>query len=657
VSVLFAKTITKNYFCNYKISYNMRYGFTRTATAVPAITAGDCRKNARAITAIVKELAEKNVELILFPELCLTSSNCGDLFLQQTFIRECEKAITDIADDTRELNPIIVFGAPVQYSNALYNCAVVMHQGRIKGVVPKKILSNSMVNEQRWFTSGNTLPDNVTVRIATLEATILKEAIFTTGYYSFGIETGNESLAPLTPGALLACNGAEIILNPSAIEELADSNRQTKNRIEADSRRYKSVYMYANSGVGESTSRSAYAGYNAIAECGNIIAESGRFMTETCYTVTDIDVEKVKNSRRGDINFMCNGIANINIEQRANDNIEPERTFKPLPFIPTGEIAQTRLEDIFMIQATALAQRIRHTRAATCIIGISGGLDSTLALLVTEKACKLAGMANTDIVAVTMPGFGTSGRTYNNAIRLMESMGVTIKEISIKEACIQHFKDIEHNIDNHDITYENSQARERTQILMDIANKTNGIVIGTGDLSELALGWATYNGDHMSMYGVNASVPKTLMQHLVRHVAENSADTKIKETLLDIVDTPISPELIPADNNGNIKQKTEDLVGPYELHDFFLYHFIHNGFAPEKIFFMAKRAFNGTYDAETIKKWLTTFMRRFFIQQFKRSCMPDGPVTGKCNLSPQGGWIMPADINGTVWNEACKELE
>ena len=635
----------------------MKYGFTRTATAVPAITAGDCRRNATAITAIVKELAEKNVELILFPELCLTSSNCGDLFLQQTFIKECEKAITDIANGTKELNPIIVFGAPVQHCNALYNCMVVMHQGRINGIVPKKILSNGMANEQRWFTSGNTLPCNATVRIADTEAPIIKEAIFTTGSYSFGIETGCESHAPMTPGAALACNGAEIILNPSAIEELADSNRQTKNRIEADSRRYKSIYMHANSGTGESTSRSTYAGYNAIAECGNMIAESERFMTESCYTIADIDIEKTRNRRRGDSNFMGNGIAYINIEQRADECIEPARTFNPLPFIPKGEMAPRRLEEIFMIQSTALAQRIRHTRAATCVIGISGGLDSTLALLVTEKACKLAGKTNTDIIAVTMPGFGTSGRTYNNAIKLMKSMGVTIKEISIKEACIQHFKDIEHDIDNHDVTYENSQARERTQILMDIANKTNGIVVGTGDLSELALGWATYNGDHMSMYGVNASVPKTLMQHLVRHVAENSADTEVKETLLDIVDTPISPELIPADNNGNIKQKTEDLVGPYELHDFFLYHFIHNGFTPEKIFFMAKRAFNGTYDAETIKKWLTTFMRRFFIQQFKRSCMPDGPVTGNCNLSPQGGWLMPADINGTVWNEACSMLE
>ena len=633
----------------------MKYGFIRTATAVPAITAGDCRKNAMEIISIAKRVAEKNVELILYPELCLTSCSCGDLFLQHTFIKECEQAIAEIANDTKELNSIIVFGAPVMHNNALYNCSVVMHRGTIKGIVPKRLFGSSMTNGQRWFASGNTLPCNATVKIGNQEAPLLKEAIFATDSYSFGIEIGNDSQAPLAPAAVLASNGACIILNPCASEELADSNRQTKNRIEADSRRYKSCYMHANSGKGESTSRAAYAGYNAIAECGNIIAQGERFLTEWSCTIADIDIEKVRNSRRGDSNFIGNGIPYIKIEQESVCT-EPERTFNPLPFIPTGDMAKERLEEIFMIQATALAQRIRHTRAATCVIGISGGLDSTLALLVTDKACRLSGKESSDIIAVTMPGFGTSGRTYNNAIKLMENMGVSIKEISIKEACIQHFKDIEHDIDKHDITYENSQARERTQILMDIANQKNGIVIGTGDLSELALGWATYNGDHMSMYGVNASVPKTLMQHLVRHVAMNSSNADVKTTLLDIIDTPISPELIPADNNGNIKQKTEDLVGPYELHDFFLYHFIHNGFAPQKIYFMAKRAFAGTYDNETIKKWLTTFMRRFFIQQFKRSCMPDGPITGHCNLSPQGGWIMPADINGTVWNEACSKL-
>ena len=635
----------------------MKYGFTRTATAVPAITAGDCRKNAKAIIDIAKELADKGTELVLFPELCLTSGNCGDLFLQRTFIKECEAAINDIAINTGATNSVIVFGAPVLHNNALYNCAIVMHRGTIVGIVPKKILKSGMSNELRWFMSGNALPCNATAKIAGQEAPILSNTVFTTDSYSFGIEIGDESLAPLAPGASLATCGADIILNPSASGELADSNRQTKSRIEADSLRYKSGYMHANSGWGESTSHSAYAGYNAIAECGEIIAQGERFITASRFTIADIDIEKIRNRRRGDSNFTNNTICHTRVEQIADTNAEPERTFNTHPFIPTGDTAPERLEEIFMIQATALAQRIKHTRAATCVIGISGGLDSTLALLVTDNACRLAGKSSKDIIAITMPGFGTSGRTYNNAIKLMENMGVTIKEISIKEACIQHFKDIEHDIDIHDVTYENSQARERTQILMDIANRMNGIVIGTGDLSELALGWATYNGDHMSMYGVNASIPKTLMQHLVRHVAMNSNNAEVKTTLLDIIDTPISPELIPADNNGNIKQKTEDLVGPYELHDFFLYNFIRNGFTPEKIYFMAQKAFKGIHDAETIKKWLTTFMRRFFMQQFKRSCMPDGPITGHCNLSPQGGWIMPADINGTAWNEACSNLQ
>lgn len=654
VSVLFAKTTIKSYFCHILKSYNMKYGFIRTATAVAAITAGDCKKNAKTIVEIAKELADKEVELVLFPELSLTSSNCGDLFLQHIFIRECEKAICDIAESTRKLNTIIVFGAPVQHGNSLYNCSVVMHKGEIKGIVPKKILKNSTTNEQRCFASGNTLPCNATLNLGGQDVPMLKEVIFATDSYCFGIEIGNESEAPLTPGVTLVCNGADIILNPSANEELADSNRQTINRIKADSRRYKSAYMYANSGWGESTSHSSYAGYNAIAECGNIIAQGDRFLTTSGYTIADIDIEKTRNQRRGDCNFAMNNITHIKVEQKTDGHTKPERKFNPLPFIPAGDMAKERLEEIFMIQATALARRIEHTKAATCVIGISGGLDSTLALLVTEKACQLANKRNRDIIAVTMPGFGTSGRTYNNALKLMNNMGVTIKEIPIKEACIQHFKDIEHDISKHDITYENSQARERTQILMDIANKENGIVIGTGDLSELALGWATYNGDHMSMYGVNASVPKTLMQHLVRHVAYNSCNNEVKETLLDIIATPISPELIPADNNGDIKQKTEDLVGPYELHDFFLYHFIRNRFSPEKIHFMAEQAFSNTYDSDTIKKWLTIFMRRFFTQQFKRSCMPDGPITGKCNLSPQGGWIMPADISGIVWNEACE---
>ena len=635
----------------------MKYGFTRIATAVPAIFAGDCKKNAMEIITIAKELANKNVELILFPELCLTSSSCGDLFLQHTFIKKCEQAIKEIADSTKKCEAIIVFGAPIEHNNAIYNCAITLHRGKIIGIVPKKILRNDFTNESRWFDSGNTLPCDTTTKIANEETPFAKNIIFSTTSYSFGIEIGNEATAPTAPGGILATNGAKIILNPSSFEELADSNRQTNNRIEVYSRSYKCGYLYANNGWGESTSHASYAGYNAIAECGNIIAKGERFLTNSSYTIAEIDIEKITNERRSDKCFNNNdNIKRINIEQEIKCDNELYRTINATPFIPSKEQEHCRYEELFMIQATALARRIQHTHANTCVIGISGGLDSTLALLVTERACRLAGKEGRNVIAITMPGFGTSGRTYNNAIKMMEKLGVTIKEISIKEACLQHFKDINHDINNHDITYENAQARERTQILMDIANQNNGIVVGTGDLSELALGWATYNGDHMSMYGVNASIPKTLMQHIVSWVANNHADKELKEVLLDIVSTPISPELIPADNQDNIKQKTEDLVGPYELHDFFLYNFIHNGFSPDKIFFLAQKAFKERYDNSTIKKWLTTFMRRFFIQQFKRSCMPDSPITGLCNLSPQGGWIMPADISGAVWNEECNNI-
>lgn len=637
----------------------MKYGFTRVATVTPAIASGNINGNATVIVSTVKELADRNVELILFPELCLTSSSCGDLYLQQQFIKECEKAIAMIVESTECIEPIVVFGAPVAYRNSIYNCSIIAHNGAITGVVPKKRLRNGFVNEGRWFSSGDALPGDATVNIAGKDAPLTKHAVFSTESYSFGIEIGNEAECPVTPGAILAINGADIILNPGSAEELADSNRQTINRIETASRLYKCGYVYANSGWGESTSHASYSGYNAMAECGSVMAEGERFLTETSYTIAEIDVEKIRNSRRGDGNFSKhdNNISNIMIAQAPRHDDILYRRITPTPFIPSETEKTKRFEDIFMIQATALARRIQHTHASSCVIGISGGLDSTLALLVTDKACRLLGKESKDIIAVTMPGFGTSDRTYSNALGMMESMGVTIREISIKDACIQHFHDIGHDVENHDVTYENSQARERTQILMDIANITGGIVVGTGDLSELALGWATYNGDHMSMYGVNASVPKTLMQHLVRWFAHNKADEKLKETLLDIVDTPISPELTPADNDGNIKQKTEDLVGPYELHDFFLYHFVHNGFSPAKIHFLAKIAFEGKYDSRTIKKWLSTFMRRFFIQQFKRSCMPDGPVTGKCNLSPQGGWIMPADMNGTVWTEECNRID
>lgn len=633
----------------------MKYNFVKTAAVVPAIEVGEVKSNAKNIISLIKELANNKVELAVFPELSLTSSSCGDLFLQPFFIAQVEVCIAEIAESTKGHDIVITIGAPLAYKNSLYNCAIVIHNGKIIGVTPKQNLNNG-TNEPRWFASGKNLPDNLTINIAGENIPFTKGSIYTTPEFSFGFEIGNESQAPLSPGAIIATQGAKIILNPATEAEICGHNQVLKSAIEQNSRKYKCGYVHVNSGWGESTSNSVYSGYSAIAECGTIIAESERFTTSGHYIISEIDCEKIDKSRLSDSNFQNpETVAEINIPQAANENETICRKFAQQPFMHSNIAQEDLFEEIFKIQAMGLAKRVKHAHAQTCVIGISGGLDSTLALLVTAKTIDMLNMERKSVIAVTMPGFGTTDRTYNNAMRLMQNLDVTIKEISIKEACIQHFKDIEHDINVHDITYENSQARERTQILMDVANQTNGLVVGTGDLSELALGWATYNGDHMSMYGVNASVPKTLMQHIVRHVAITSNNDSVKETLLDIIDTPISPELIPAENN-NIKQKTEDLVGPYELHDFFIYHFVHNGFSPEKIYFIARNAFAGKYDDETIKKWLTTFIRRFFIQQFKRSCMPDGPTVGVCSLSSQKGWIMPADTNGDIWLQACKNL-
>ena len=635
----------------------MKYGFVKIAAVSPATSVADCNSNAQRIIEETTKMTAKGVELILFPELYLTSCSCGDLFTQPHFIQACNKAITRIAQETTQSNAIIVFGAPVEHRNALYNCAIVMHKGEIYGAVPKRYLNNS-AGEARWFASAEHLAaENSAAIIGDKRVALIKKGIFSTSTYTFGVEIGNESTAPTAPGAELAVSGAEIILNPAAEIAVAGTQKCLAHRIAGQSARYKSGYVYCSAGWGESTSTAVYTGYSAIAENGEIIIDETRNQTAGSAIITEIDVEKVAKERKGNSAFVRPTlIAATVIPQTANPGCALTRCFDKQPSIPKNYTISEYCNEAFGIQAAALAKRLAHTGAKRCVIGISGGLDSTLALLVTAKACDLLGKPHNCITAVTMPGFGTSDRTYNNALTLMQALGTTIREISIKEACIQHFKDIDHDVNLHDVTYENAQARERTQILMDIANQEGGIVIGTGDLSELALGWATYNGDQMSMYGVNASVPKTLMQHMVRNIADNETDSKVKETLLDIVDTPISPELTPADEKGNIKQKTEDLVGPYELHDFFIYHFLRHGFAPEKIHLMAVSAFKETYDSETIKRWLTTFMRRFFSQQFKRAAMPDGPQVTCCTLSPQNGWVMTSDTCSTAWIENCAEI-
>ncbi|MBQ5663125.1 MAG: NAD(+) synthase, partial [Bacteroidaceae bacterium] len=575
-----------------------------------------------------------------------------------------EKALSALLEATKECTTIIIAGMPIAYNSTLLDCAVVLWQGEIIGIVAKKYISNHQgCTEKRWFTSSKALPENAKVTLCDQVVSIYKNQLFRTPDYTFAIEIGEDFNAPVSPGTILAAKGAELIFSPSAIYESAGKNNILQEQCKQQSARTISGYIYSSCGYGESSGDTVFAGNALIAENGKIISNSKRFSTESQLVVSEIDVEKLRFRR------MSNTTFGETIEEYKNSEIHETfinkkaipvatltRGINPTPFIPQTEELKERSLEIFNIQAAGLAKRIEHTHAATCVIGISGGLDSTLALLVTAHAFDLLKKDHKEIIAVTMPGFGTTDRTYNNAIELMKNLGTTIREISIREACIQHFRDIEHDADKHDITYENSQARERTQILMDIANQTNGLVVGTGDLSELALGWATYNGDHMSMYGVNASVPKTLIKHIVKQIAESNGNDTIRTTLLDIVDTPISPELIPADEKGNIKQKTEDLVGPYELHDFFLYNIICNGYSPAKIFYLAKQAFADTYDKETIKKWLTTCCRRFFTQQFKRSCMPDGPKVGSCSLSPRGDWKMPTDACFTLWLDECNTL-
>ena len=630
----------------------MKFGFVKAAVAVPSISVADCKGNAKEIIAMIKDADCKGVELLLFPELCITSCSCGDLFTNTHLLNEAAKALEEITDATTGLQAIVAVGTPIAHRNSIYNCTAIIHNGEMIALVPQEKANSP-------FACSLTLSEHQSVIINNKRIPLVNKGLFSTPAYTFAVESGNDALQPIGTGASLAASGAQIILNPADGKEKAGTNKKTQRRIEQTSEQYKCCYLHSSAGWGESTSSAVHSGYCAIAEIGQIISEGQRFQLAGQIIITEIDVEKVTNIRRG-ANSHTQPVAfdEIHIPQNENKNNTFTRKFSPTPFTPgTKKENEELFEEIFTIQANALARRIVHTHSKCCVIGISGGLDSTLALLVTAHACKMAGKAKSDIIAVTMPGFGTSDRTYRNALTLMQEIGATIKEISIKEACIQHFKDIEHDIDTHDITYENSQARERTQILMDLANKYGGLVVGTGDLSELALGWATYNGDHMSMYSVNATVPKTLMQHIVHWAAHNVCSPEVRDTLLDIIDTPISPELTPTDGEGNIRQKTEDLVGPYILHDFFIYHFLSYGFTPEKIYAMACNAFEGNYSPETIKKWLTTFLRRFFTQQFKRSCMPDGPDTGFCSLNPQSSWHMTSDTSGIAWVTASQEIQ
>ena len=639
----------------------MEYGFVKVASAVPTVKVADCRHNAWQMAEMIADAANQNVEIIIFPELSITGYTCGDLFAQSVLLEEAEKSLEWLVAETQSLPVISIVGIPHPHNGSLINAAVVFQSGKILGVVPKTFLPNyKEFYEKRWFASALQTPECVT-SICGQRVPMQRDMLFATGNTTFGVEICEDLWSTIPPSSFLSLEGAEIVFNMSADNDCVGKHSYLRNLVKQQSARCIAGYVFSSCGFGESTTDVVFAGTSIICDNGSIIAEGERFAMDRRMTVGEIDVESIRNDRRVNTTFAeSRGLhsrqaVTINALPQTPSALNLTRTVNPLPFVPSGSKLNSYCEEIFAIQSTGLAQRCAHTHAETAVIGISGGLDSTLALLVAVNTFDKLHKDRKNIIGVTMPGFGTTDRTYTNALCLMKSLGVTIREISIKDSCIQHFNDIGHDINVHDVTYENSQARERTQLLMDIANQRNGMVIGTGDLSELALGWATYNGDHMSMYGVNASVPKTLVKHLVAWIANRLDDETAKTTLLDIVDTPISPELIPADKNGNIKQKTEDIVGPYELHDFFLYNLLRHGFSPKKIFALAQIAFDGEFDNATIKKWLTTFCRRFFNQQFKRSCLPDGPKIG-LSLSPRGDWRMPSDATSRLWLDECEKL-
>lgn len=640
----------------------MNYGFVNVAAAIPSVRVADVKYNMSEVTTLLFKAEAEGVEVVVFPELSLTGYSCQDLFAQQTILVAAEEAMVQLLNDTQQLDVIGIVGAPVPYRNLLLNCGVVFQHGRILGIVPKTFLPNyNEFYEKRWFASSDDINTSVIHYAGNVNTITPDPQLFVTDSgVKFGVELCEDLWAPTPCSNTLALAGADIVFNLSASDELIGKHHYLLSLLSQQSARMLCGYVYSGCGFGESTQDVVYGGNALIYENGTCLARSKRFSLDAQLVVSSIDVERLRAERRKNTSFV---MAQRGVEPRcfetdsvSSHTFKLNRTVDAHPFIPKAADMAESCEEIFNIQVAGLAKRLVHTHCQNVVVGISGGLDSTLALLVCVKTFDKLGYDRKGIVGVTMPGFGTTDRTYNNAITLMQSLGITIREISIRASVTQHFKDISHDINVHDVTYENGQARERTQILMDISNQVGGLVIGTGDLSELALGWATYNGDHMSMYGVNGSIPKTLIKYLVRFVADSGIDQQSHDTLYDILDTPISPELIPADENGNIKQKTEDLVGPYELHDFFLYYFLRFGFGPQKIFMLAQRAFAETYDDVTIKKWLRTFVWRFFTQQFKRSCLPDGPKVGSVTLSPRGDWRMPSDAVANVWLDECEKL-
>ena len=640
----------------------MRDGFIKVAAGTPKIRVADCRYNAEQIFTMMREADKQGVKVLCLPELCLTGYTCGDLFLQDTLLCGAEEGLQTILEATRNLDMVTVLGLPVRckWDNKLYNCAAVIQSGEILGLVPKTYLPNyGEFYEQRWFASGAGVETSVDLCGETVDMDAAGLfACETVPNLVLGVEICEDLWATEPPSARLARGGATVILNLSASNELVGKSGYRRNLVVGQSGRLVCGYVYADAGEGESTTDLVFTGHNMIAENGALLAER-RFATGL--TISEIDVDRLAYERRRMTTF--NGQRQADL-WRASFSLPLEETrltraVSPAPFVPAdAEDRAERCNEILKIAALGLKKRLEHTGARTAVVGLSGGLDSTLAILITAVAMKLLDRPASDIIAVTMPCFGTTDRTRDNAVELAERLGATLKRIDIGSAVKVHFKDIGQSMEDHSVTFENGQARERTQVLMDIANQNGGLVIGTGDLSELALGWATYNGDHMSMYGVNAGIPKTLVRHLVAFVSDDkgSEDPRLSAVLDDILDTPVSPELLPA-IEGKISQKTEDLVGPYELHDFFLYYAVRWGFPPRKVFRLAEHALGRTYDRATILKWLNSFYRRFFTQQFKRSCLPDGPKVGSVTLSPRGDWRMPSDAVAALWLEELEGLE
>ena len=640
----------------------MKHGFITVAAAIPAVRVADCKYNVEQIMLQMSEAEAQDVEIMVFPEFCITGYSCQDLFREQLLIEKAENGLMHLLDYSRQLDIIAIVGLPIIVNGLLYNCAAVIQRGTVLGVVVKTYLPNyGEFYEKRWFASAQDLnPSEIYLAGSRICVSAEPQVFVTPQGVKFGVEICEDVWAPIPPSNNLALAGADIIFNLSASDELAGKHQYLMSLLAQQSARTISGYVYASCGFGESTQDVVFGGNAIIYENGVLLSEAERFSFQPQMRINQIDIERLRSERRTNTTFI-NAQRHSQAREVTTKTVN-EHPFKllrqiaPSPFIPADDVMSVSCEEILNIQVAGLAKRLVHTHCDKAVVGISGGLDSTLALLVMVRTFDKLHLDRKGIIGVTMPGFGTSDRTYMNAIHLMQSLGITLREISIVPAVKQHFEDIGHDIHIHDVTYENSQARERTQILMDIANQVSGMVVGTGDLSELALGWATYNGDHMSMYGVNAGVPKTLIQYIVRYCAQTEDFREQATYLLDVVDTPISPELTPADAEGHIQQKTEDLVGPYELHDFYLYYFLRYGFRPAKLFFMAQAAFAGKYEDATLKKWLTVFCRRFFSQQFKRSCLPDGPKVGSISLSPRGDWRMPSDTSNSLWLEECEQL-